>query len=111
MNPRLVLVIVLVGAFAAVAAPAATDKSSLSAFVHSCAMDTRGCHNYTHDIVAAAKNQNYGCIPKETSADDAGNQLLTWMKETANGDPKYAPMALEDVSWAGVDTLWPCKAP
>ena len=61
------------------------------------------------DAWARAKNQNYGCIPKDTSANEAGDQLLTWMK--AASDPKYGTMALEDVAWEGVDTLWPCKAP
>jgi len=106
----LVALAVLAALMAGAPALAAADTSSLAAFVQSCDTDTKACHNFTHDIIAAAKNADYDCIPKTLSADDGGNQLLTWMKDTAAGDPKYASMAVEDVAWAGVDALWACKA-
>lgn len=105
----LALSAVLAAAVAGVAS-AAVDKTSLGAFVRSCAMDTKGCHNYTHDIVSAAISSNYGCIPKEMSADEAGDKLLTWIKSASDTDPKYSSMPLEDVAWAGVDALWTCPA-
>jgi hypothetical protein len=113
MASRLLTAIALSAVMAAGAtgAASAADRSSLAAFVRSCQTDTKGCHNFTHDIVAAAQNANYACIPKDLSADDAGDQVLTWMKETANRDSKYADMPLEDVVWAGVDALWACKTP
>lgn len=99
----------LVFAVAAMMPAQATDTSSLSAFLSTCSSDTKGCKAFTHDLIASAKNANYGCVPRSMSADDAGAQLLEWLKGPASSNPKYAKMSLEDVMWEGVDALWPCK--
>ncbi len=109
MHTRYLSVIVL-AATAAVTAPAfATDTSSLSAFLATCSSDTKGCKAFAHDLMASAKSAHYGCVPKALSAEDAGDQLLAWMKGPAQGNAKYEKMSLEDAMWEGVDTLWPCK--
>ena len=89
----------------------ALDTSSLSAFVQNCAKESRPCHAFINDGVRGAKNSNYGCIPPELSVEDAGNQLLDWMKGPARDNDKYRTMSAEDVMWEGVDALWPCPKP
>lgn len=88
----------------------ATDTSSLSAFLSTCSSDAKGCKAFTHDAVMSAKNANYGCVPRALSTEDAGGQLLDWLKGPASGNPKFEKMSLDDVMWEGVDALWPCKA-
>lgn len=96
--------------FVAVALPAsATDTSSLSAFLATCSSDTKGCKAFTHDAVMSARNANYGCVPRALSTEDAGGQLLDWLKGPASSNPKLEKMSLDDVMWEGVDALWPCK--
>jgi len=87
----------------------ATDTSSISAFVQSCASDPKGCQAMTRNAIYSARNANYGCIPEKLSVDDAADKLLDWLKFTAAKDPKYANEALADLMWTGVDELWPCK--
>jgi len=94
-------------AFAAVPA-SATDTSSLSAYLASFSGESRDCKSIPHDVVLAAKNAGYGCIPKTLSADDAASDLYGWLKGPASANPKYEKMGLEDVMWDGVDALWPC---
>lgn len=87
----------------------ATDTSSLSAFVQSCAGDSKGCHSITLNAIHSARNANYGCIPADMSVDTAADKLLDWLKYTAAKDPKYKDEALTDLMWTGVDEIWPCK--
>jgi hypothetical protein len=87
---------------------AAVDTSSLSAFLASCPSDAKGCQSMTYNFVATAKDNNYGCIPRNLSADKAADQELDWLKNTARGNPKYEKMDFTDVMWAGIDELWPC---
>ena len=107
---RRLLPALLFSAAALIGMPAsATDTSSLSAFLSTCSSDTKGCKAFTHDAVASAKSAHYGCVPHALSADDAGDQLLAWLKGPASANPKFEKMSLEDVMWEGVDALWPCK--
>ena len=94
--------------FSAVPATA-TDNSSLSAFVHSCAQDTNGCRTFTLNAILSARSAKYGCIPAELSNDEAAEKLLNWLKGTASANPKYEKEALSDLVWTGVDEIWPCK--
>jgi|WetSurMetagenome_2_1015567.scaffolds.fasta_scaffold344430_1 hypothetical protein len=87
---------------------AATDTSSLPAFVQSCAGDAKGCHSITLNAVITARSNHYGCIPKAVSDDAAADQLLDWLKNTANSNPKYEKEALPDLMWTGIDEIWPC---
>lgn len=101
---------IAVSAMAMTAGPAAaTDTSSLSAFLSSCPSDSKGCKAFAHDAVVSAKSANYGCIPKSLGPEEAGAQLLEWLKGPASANPRYEKMSLEDVMWDGVDHLWPCK--
>lgn len=88
---------------------AATDTSSLSAFVQSCRDDAKGCHSLTVNAIMSARNAKYGCIPKAVDSEEAGDKLLAWLKETANNNPKYEKDAFSDLLWTGVDEIWPCK--
>ncbi len=88
---------------------AATDTSSLSAFVQSCAGDTKGCQAITLNAVITARGAKYGCIPQSVADDAAAEKLLFWLKGTANGNPKYEKDALADLMWTGIDEVWPCK--
>jgi len=109
MRARLLSAVVFAAALAGGTAPAvATDTSSLSAFLAGCSTDTKSCHSFAEQGASSAKSANYGCIPASLSAEEAGNQLLDWMKGPASADPKYKTMSLEDVMWDGVDALWPC---
>lgn len=110
MDKRLLLIPALLAAAIMGGPASATETSSLSAFVASCPTDLKGCKGLTHDLITSAKNAKYGCVPAALSADDAGEQLLDWLKGPARANPKYEKMSLEDVMWEGVDTLWPCKA-
>ena len=87
---------------------AATDTSSLGAFVKSCASDAKGCHLMTLNAIQSAKNAKYGCIPADASDERAADKLLDWLR-AANGNPKYASEPLADLMWTGVDEIWPCK--
>jgi hypothetical protein len=86
----------------------ATDTSSLPAFVQSCAGDAKGCHSITLNAIITARSNRYGCIPKALSDDAAADQLLDWLKNTANASPKYQKEALADLVWTGIDEIWPC---
>jgi hypothetical protein len=68
------------------------------------------CKSRLPIIDNAAPALGYGCVPRALSADDAGEQLLDWLKGPARSNPKYEKMSLDDVLWEGVDALWPCKA-
>ncbi|GAA0583515.1 hypothetical protein [Rhizomicrobium electricum] len=95
---------------AALSVPAAaTDMSSLSAFVSSCTSDSKGCHSAATSAIHSARNAKYGCIPEKISADDAGDRLLDWLRYTAAKDPKYVKESLADLMWTGIDEVWPCK--
>jgi hypothetical protein len=96
-------------ALLAVPAVAATDTSSLAAFVKSCNEDVKACRSLTLNAVHSARNAKYGCIPESTSPEDAADRLLTWLRSTANNDPKYKDQPLEDLMWTGIDETWPCK--
>jgi hypothetical protein len=110
MMTRVLSVIALSTAFLAVAADpaAATDTSSLPAFVQSCTFDAKGCHSMALGAVITAHSNNYGCIPKAVGDDMAADQLLDWLKNTANANPKYQKEALSDLMWTGIDEIWPC---
>ncbi len=88
---------------------AATDTSSLSAFVLSCKDDAKGCHSIALNAIISARNAKYGCIPKDVDNEVAADKLLGWLKDTASTNPKYAKDALDDLMWTGVDESWPCK--
>jgi hypothetical protein len=88
---------------------AATDTSSLSAFVASCSSDAKGCHSVATSAIHSARNAKYGCIPADLSVDSAGDKLLDWLRDTAAKDPKYEKEALPDLMWTGIDHIWPCK--
>lgn len=97
-------------AMAATMVPAAaTDTSSLSAFLASCSTDSKGCHSVVTSAIHSARNAKYGCIPADLSVEDAGNKLLDWLRDTAAKDPKNAKEALPDLMWTGIDEIWPCK--
>jgi hypothetical protein len=107
MIKRLVPALAALAAITAMAG--ATDTSSLSAFVTSCSTDAKGCHSMTLNAIITARGANYGCIPKDLNNDWAADKLLSWLKNTANADPKYAKDALPDLMWTGIDEVWPCK--
>lgn len=98
-----------IAAAAVAGSAAAIDTGSLSAFVASCSTDEKGCKSATHDVIASAKSAGYGCIPKAVSSVEGGERLLDWLKGPARSVAKYERMGLEDVMWAGVDELWPCR--
>jgi len=107
MTTRILSALALV--LACAASPAqATDTSSLSAFVQSCKGDAKGCHSMVFDVIAAARNNHYGCIPPALSTDAAADQLLDWLKDAADKNPKFEKERLVDVMWTGVDEAWPC---
>lgn len=87
----------------------ATDTSSLSGFVKSCASDNKACHSMTLNAIHSARNANYGCIPAQMDPDSAADKLLDWLKYKANENPKYKDDALADLMWTGIDEIWPCK--
>ncbi len=103
------LAVVAFSVLAVMSAARVADASPLSVFLASCSSNPGNCHGFAHDLIASAKNADYGCIPKSLSADDAGDQLLAWMRDTARNDPRYETVSLEDAMWAGVDELWPCR--
>jgi hypothetical protein len=88
---------------------AATDTSSLDAFVKSCVGDSKGCHLMTLSAIHSARNAKYGCIPADVSDDRAADKLLDWLRDVANKDAKYAAEPLADLMWTGIDEVWPCK--
>lgn len=108
MFKRLVPALML-AAVVMVPSAAATDTSSLGAFITSCASDSRGCHLITLAAINSARNAKYGCIPDDISADRAADKLLDWLKDVANKDPKYAKESLDELMWMGIDETWPCK--
>jgi hypothetical protein len=108
MNTRVLSLLALSAAVLACAPALATDTSSLPAFVQSCASDAKGCHSITLSAITSARSNNYGCIPQTVNNDAAADQLLDWLKNTANGKPKYEKEPLPDLMWTGVDELWPC---
>jgi hypothetical protein len=101
-------VVLTMAAATTVPATAAADTRSLAGFVSSCATDSRACHDVVSSAVISARSANYGCIPQALSSQDASNQLLDWMKGTANSDPQYRDQSLPDVMWSGIDVIWPC---
>jgi hypothetical protein len=109
MHTRFLTAVALSAAIMAGGPAAATDTSSLSAFLASCSSDSKGCQTFTQDLVTSARNAHYGCIPKALGTEDAGGELLAWLKGPASANAKYQKMSLEDVMWDGVDSLWPCK--
>jgi glycosyltransferase involved in cell wall biosynthesis len=109
MRLHFIPVLMLTAAFMAGVPAVATDTSSLNAFVVSCKEDAKGCHTLTLNAILSARAAKYGCIPKDLDNDAAADKLLTWLKETANPNPKYQKDALSDLFWTGVDEIWPCK--
>ncbi len=107
--PALAALAALAAMTAAAAAAGATNTKSLNAFVTSCSTDAGGCRSITLSAVKSARSAEYGCIPKEVSDNDAAAKLFDWLKNTANGDQKYANDALPDLMWTGIDEVWPCK--
>ena len=109
MRLHFIPALALSAAVLAIVPAAATDTSSLSAFVQSCKDDAKGCHSITVNAILSARNAKYGCIPKDLDNDAAADKLLYWMKDTANGNAKYEKAEFTDLLWTGVDEVWPCK--
>ena len=96
MTTRILPALAIGAAVLALAPAAATDTSSLSAFLRSCSDDAKSCHLKLSDVVQSARNAKYGCIPAAISASDAADKLLEWMKTTASANPKYEKEPLSD---------------
>ena len=95
---------------ALLAVPASAASGSLGDFLQRCSLDSTTCKSFAVDIVTAAKQNHYDCIPQSLATDEAADRELDWLKDTASADPKYRSMDLTDVMWSGVDHLWPCHA-
>jgi hypothetical protein len=111
MTTRILTALAIGAALLALAPASAADTSSLSAFVHSCNTDSKGCHFVIRDAINAARNAKYGCIPETLSVEEAGNKLLEWLQAANNASPKYAKDAFTDLLWTGIDEVWPCPKP
>lgn len=103
------LSVLAVAAAVMMPAPAATDTSSLKAYLKSCQTDSKGCHSVTLSAVISARSASYGCIPKDVSDETASNKVLDWLKDKAADDPKYQSETLPDLMWTAIDEVWPCK--
>lgn len=90
-------------------AASAADTHSVSNFLNNCDGNAIACKETTLNVVTAAKDNHYGCIPHRLSEDRAAQQELDWLRYTARGNPKYEKMDLQDVLWSGVKQLWPCR--
>ena len=110
MRMRLLSVLAVAAALMAGSAPAAVDTGSLTAFVKSCASNSKGCHDIVVSAVITARNANYGCIPKDMSDSDADHKVFDWLR-AADGNPKYKDQPLSDLLWTGIDEVWPCPKP
>jgi hypothetical protein len=111
MRARILSSLALSAAIFAGSAGAAdvANADPLSNFLDSCRGDSQSCRTVTLNIVTAAKNNHYDCIPSGLSPERAADRELAWLEDAAQNNPKFKKMDLQDVLWSGVDHLWPCN--
>jgi hypothetical protein len=108
MRMRLLSALAVAAGVMAGSAQAGVDTSSLDAFTRSCATDSKACHSMVLRIVITARDNNYGCIPKDVSNTDAEIKVLDWLKGPASDDKANANQPLDDLIWNGIDASYPC---
>jgi hypothetical protein len=111
MRMRLVLALAVAAGVMTGHAWAGIDTSSLEAFLRSCSTESKACHSLVLRVVITARDNSYGCIPKDVGNTDAEIKVLDWLKGPANDDKKNADQPLEDLIWAGIDNSYPCATP